>query len=198
MAIVWHCSMTAREYASAGHEVEIPRPDCPGCRTSMIFFGRYERAVRLGEQVLRLAIRRARCTACRVTHALVPDFVVLFRLDGIEVIATAIEQVSAGEPDAAVAAAALVPSTTVRDWRRRFAARAGLLTKGLLAAAVALGDLVGHVPAEAVLAALFGIGAVGRAARRRFGPCGSDWQVANRIVGGHLLSANTDPPWIVA
>jgi Domain of unknown function (DUF6431) len=195
MAIVWHCAMSLREYASAGSDLAVPRPDCPGCQTAMIFFGRYERAVRLGGQVTRLAIRRARCRSCRVTHALLPDFVALFRLDGIEDIGDAIEQMATCQ--SVKAAAGTLPYTTVRDWRRRFASRAELLAKRLLAATVALGDLVGHPPGEAMGAAVFAIGAAGRAARRRFGPCGGDWRVANRVVGGHLLSTNTDPPWIV-
>ncbi|MGH2930647.1 MAG: DUF6431 domain-containing protein [Solirubrobacteraceae bacterium] len=129
--------MTAREYAAAGRELDVPRPDCPGCRAQMIFHGSYARPLRLGEEIVRLVVRRARCRSCRVTHALTPDFVALQRLDGIEAIGGAIEQMAGGVVAAAIAKATAVPYTTVRDWRRRFADRAELLTKGFLAASVA-------------------------------------------------------------
>jgi len=70
------------------------------------------------------------------------------------------------------------------------------LAAGFLAATVALGDLVPRLPAGVVEIALCAIEAVGRASRRRFGAGGDNWRIANRIVGGHLLSTNTDPPWI--
>jgi hypothetical protein len=37
------------------------------------------------------------------------------------------------------------------------------------------------------------------AARRRFGDrVGALWRLAGAVVGGHLLSTNTDPPWAAA
>lgn len=199
MTIVWPCPMTAHEYATAGRSAPIPRPDCPKCAQPMIFFGFYSRPLRLGKEDLRLLVRRAHCRACRSTHGLLPDFVTAFRLDGVEVIGTAVASVGNGATVRVAAETADVPYATVRDWSRRFRARADLLTRGFLAATVALGDLVGHVPAGVVEAALFAISALGRSARRRFGPAaGADWLVANRVVGGELLATNANPPWTVA
>jgi hypothetical protein len=36
------------------------------------------------------------------------------------------------------------------------------------------------------------------AAGRRFEAAGAVWRVANRIIGGQLLTTNTDPPWAAA
>jgi hypothetical protein len=44
--------------------------------------------------------------------------------------------------------------------------------------------------------ALCAIEAVGKASRRRLGAAGDNWRIANLVVGGHLLSTNTNPPWI--
>ena len=194
MAIVWPCTITAHDYAAAGREVEVPRPSCPSCRARMTFHGFYRRPLRVGEEILRLVVRRARCRVCRTTHALLPDFVCLFRLDQIETIGEVIGKMAAKGR----ALLAGVPETTARDWCRRFRARAALLTSGFLAVAVAFGDLVGRPPAEAIDTVLFAIASAVSAARRRFGVLGSDWRIANRIVGGQLLSTNTNPPWIAA
>jgi hypothetical protein len=195
MAIVWPCTMTAHDYAAAGRDVEVPRPDCPTCSAAMSFWGSYRRPLRLGEEI-RLVVRRARCRPCRLSHALLPDFVAPARLDALEVIGAGIEKMAAGATTMAAAVSSRVPYTTARGWRRRFAARAELLAAGFLAATVALGDLVPRLPAGGPVArALCAIGAASSAARRRLCVGGSDWRLANCIVGGHLLSTNTDPPW---
>lgn len=197
MAIVWPCPMTPHDYSAAGRELDVPRPDCPACSTAMSFWGWYCRPLRAVEE-LRLLVRRARCRACRETHALLPDFVAPGRLDGVEVIGTGIERMAAGATTMATATESRVPYTTVRGWRRRFAERAELLAAGFLAATVALGDLVPRLPAAVVPLALGAIGAACAAARRRLGAAGNRWRLANRIVGGHLLTTNTDPPWIAS
>lgn len=194
MAIVWPCTMTPHDYVAAGRSLVVPRPDCPSCHKAMIFFGSYTRPLRLGIE-LRLFIRRARCRACAVTHALLPDFVTVLRLDAVEVIGHAIEQIAAGVTTHQVAGQSGLPYTTVRGWRRRFAERGALLTRGFLAAAVALVDLVGLSPSGELAQALHAIGLAVAAGRRRLGATGSSWSIANRICGGELLSTNTSPPW---
>ncbi len=198
MAIVWPCPMTAHDYVAAGRELEVPRPDCPACAAAMSFWGWYFRPLRAAVEELRLLVRRARCATCRISHALLPDFVTPGRLDGVEVIGAAIEQMAAGATTMTTARAAGVPYTTARGWRSRFARRAELLAVGFLAATVAFGDLVPRLPDGAVARALCAIGAAVAAARRRFAAAGGHWRLANRVVGGHLLSTNTDPPWIAS
>jgi hypothetical protein len=161
----------------------------------MSFWGFYSRPLRIGDEI-RLLVHRARCSSCRRTHALIPDFVVPGRLDGIEVIGPGIEQMANEATTLAVAQRAGVPYTTARGWRRRFVSRAELLASGFLAATVALGDLVPRLPAGVVEIALCAIKAVGSASRRRLGAVGDNWRIANLVVGGHLLSTNTNPPWI--
>ncbi len=198
MTIVWHTDMTAREYAAAGEDLEVPRPDCPDCVRAMVFWGSYDRPVRIGTIELRLRIRRAMCKSCCSSHALLPDLVAVGRLDPVEVIGEAVAEMASGATAGAIARRISLPYTTVRDWRRRLASRARLLSAGLLAATVALGDLVGLLPVGEVLAAICAVTAAAHACRRRFAINGSDWTVANLVAGGHLFSANTDPPWIAA
>jgi hypothetical protein len=68
----------------------------------------------------------------------------------------------------------------------------------LLAATVALGDLVPLLPIGEIETALGAVSASATAARRRFRIVGGDWAVANLVAGGHLFSTNTDPPWLAA
>lgn len=195
MAIVWPCTMTAHDYAAAGKDVSVPRPNCPACGAAMIFFGTYSRPLRIAVE-LRLVIGRARCSPCKVSHALLPDFVAVARLDGIEVIGSLLEQSAAGHSTIGVAQRLGVPYTTARGWRRRIEQRAGLLVRGFLAVTVALGDLVPKLGVGELAALLSAIGSAVKAARRRLGALGADWRVANRVVGGQLLGTNINPPWI--
>jgi hypothetical protein len=196
MAIVLPCSMTAHAYAAAGREVEVQRPGCPTCSKPMSFWGSYSRPLRLGIE-LRLVIRRARCSRCAISHALIPEFVAIGRLDGVEVIGGALEEMAGGTVTSTTALRAGIPLTTVRGWRRRFAARADLLARGMLAAAVGLGDLLPRLPEGVVRIALAAIEAVAAALCRR-GVSGGRWSLANRVVGGHLLTTNANPPWMAA
>ena len=161
----------------------------------MGFWGFYVRDVRVGT-VIKLLVRRARCRGCRTSHALLPDFVTHGRLDGSEVIGAGVEAMANGVGSRSTAAVTGVPHTTVRDWNRRLAFRAPMLTVGFWASCVALGDLVPRVVTTGSLAVLSAaITAAVAAARRRLGAEGSHWRIANRIIGGHLISTNTDPPW---
>ena len=197
MAIVLPCSMTVHAYAAAGRDLEVPRPCCPSCSQAMSFWGYYSRPVRVDEEI-RVLVRRARCASCAVSHALVPDFVLPGRLDAVEVIGVAIEEMAAGAGARPVARRAGLPHTTVRDWHRRFRARAAMLTTGFLAATVALGDLVPRVGDGVMASALVAMRAAVDADRRRLGARGSDWRIAVRVVGGQLLSTNSNPPFLAS
>ena len=195
MSIVFACRLSVDAYVEAGRDVEVPRPSCPACSGAMVFWGLYVRDVRVGA-VVKLLVRRARCRDCRTSHAMLPDFVAHGRLDGIEVIGAGIEVMADGGGTRSAAVVTGVPYTTVRDWRRRLGSRASMLTGGFWASCVALGDLVPRVVTVGALSILVGaVTAAVAAARRRFGAHGSPWRIANRIIGGHLISTNTDPPW---
>jgi len=86
--------------------------------------------------------------------------------------------------------------TTVRDWRRRFARRAGLLAVGFCRFCVAVGDVAPRLSGRPEVVAVAAAMAAWAAARRRFGgEVGAVWRLANAVVGGHLLSPNMDPLW---
>jgi Domain of unknown function (DUF6431) len=198
MAIVWPTELDVEGYVAAGREVEVPRPVCPGCHQPMRFWGWYERDVRVCAEVIhRLLVRRARC--CEHTHALLPGFVTWGRLDAIEVIGAAVENMCGGGGMRQVAEDLSLAHTTVRDWRRRFARRAELLAVGFSRFCVALGDLAPRLSGSAETVAVAAARAAWVAARRRFGDgVGALWRLAGAVVGGHLLSTNTNPPWAAA
>lgn len=198
MAIVWPTKLDVDSYAMAGREVDVPRPDCPDCHRPMRFWGWYERDVRVTAVVIhRLVVRRARC--CEKTHALLPGFVTWGRLDAVEVIGPAVETMCGGVGMRRVARGLGLAHTTVRDWRRRFALRAGLLAMGFCRYVVAVGDLAPRLSGDPEAVAVAAAKAAWATARRRFGDgVGALWRLANAVVGGHLLSTNTDPPWAAA
>ncbi len=64
---------------------------CPGCGGRLAGWGRARpRVVRGLEGVRRLVPRRARCRGCKVTHVLLPVFVLVRRADTVEVIGAAV------------------------------------------------------------------------------------------------------------
>jgi hypothetical protein len=197
MAMVWPTALDVDGYVESGRGVRVPRPCCPGCGRPMIFWGWYERDLRVSAvAVRRVLIHRARCRVCLVTQGLLPGFVTWGRLDCVEVIGPAIEAMGGGEGMRRVAAGLGLAHTTVRDWRRRFSRRAAMLAVGFCRYVVAVGDLAPRLSGSSELVALAAVMAVWEAARRRFGArVGGRWRLVNAVVGGHLLSTNTDPPF---
>ena len=96
MAIVWPCPLPVDAYVAAGRKVEVPRPVCPLCAGPLVFWSGYWRHVRWQRQERKIFIPRVRCRGCGVTHALLPAFVLAWRLDAAE---------SAGARDSAAGAA---------------------------------------------------------------------------------------------
>ena len=195
VAIVWSCSSSVEAYATAGRAVDVPRPDCPDCGRAMGWWSGYERYVRAG-RVHRVWVRRAKCRPCRATHALLPSFALLRRLDVVEVIGSALERVLAGAGLRPVAGVLDVPHTTARDWRRRFRAHAPVLVAGLAALAVELGASAAKLAVDAEAGALGALGVVWDRVRRRLGPAAPGrWQLAALVSGGAWLASTTRPPW---
>jgi hypothetical protein len=161
----------------------------------MRFWSGYERFVRDGV-TRRIWIRRAACPACRVAPALLPSFVLLRRLDTVEVIGAALDRAVAGEGMRTVAVGLGVPHTTARGWRRRFAHRAPMLTAGLAALTVELAGSAPVGPVAPEAAALAALGAVWIWARQRIGVAvPGRWPLAALVSGGGWLAATTSPPW---
>jgi Domain of unknown function (DUF6431) len=197
MAIVWPTALGVEQYAAAGRNIDIPRLGCPGCKEPMSYWGWYQRDLRVGRSQA-LLVRRQRCRPCATSHAVLPSFIAHGRLDAIGVIGPALEAMVGGHTRRAAGTLGLA-YTTVRDWRRRFVARAEMLAVGFARACVALGAPAPRLSGEPPAVALGALSSAWRAARRRFGPgVGRLWRFANGLVGGHLLTTNIHPPWSTA
>jgi hypothetical protein len=144
-------------------------------------------------------VPRVRCAACGASHALLPAFVLAWRLDTAEVIGSVIAEVADGRCGVRPAAArAGVPHTTARGWVRRFAARAVRLGTGFAALAVDLGGPAADPPAGAPRFALAAIGAAFAAAAGLPGwLAAGPWRFASAVSGGTLIAANITSPFLI-
>lgn len=197
MAIVWPCRLAVEEYAAAGQHVAVPRPRCPACRGPLIFWSGYERFVRRGGASRRIWVRRAKCCRCGVSHALLPVFLLLRRLDPAAVIGSAVAQMVGGAGARPTAEALTVPHTTARDWRRRHRARAPDWLARAEALVVELGGELPRWPADVERAALEALLTAWRRAVARVVPAEplGLWQFVSAMSGGRWLSTTTTPPW---
>lgn len=170
---------------------------CPGCDGRLTGWGCYRRLVRWGARVLAFGVRRCRCATCRVSHALLPAFLVAGRMDLASAIGTALGMGAAGLGHRPIAAVLGVPETTVRGWLRRLRARAAGLRALFVRLALRLGAQTGRSPPpEGVLAWLLdAIATAHRVARERLGAAvaGCVWSFSSAASGG-LWLANTDAP----
>jgi len=193
VAIVWPCPLSVDEYAAAGRDVAVPRAACPVCREPMTFRSGYRR--KADRDRLVIFVRRGQCRPCGRSHALLPAFCLIGRLDTVEVIGTVLARVAAGRGVRPVAAEAGVPHTTARDWRRRHRARAPALAVGLAGLVAALGGPPLRLSAEPELAAIEAAGACWASARRRFGERTPPlWRLWGLVTGGAALGTATNPP----
>jgi hypothetical protein len=197
--MVWPCPLPVDAYAAAGRDVGFPRLDCPSCAGPLVFWSGYRRHVRAAGRCVRIFIPRVRCGPCRVSHALLPAFVLAWRLDVAEVIGTVVAEVASGGCGVRPAAArAGVPYTTARGWVRRFAARAPRIGAGFAALAVELGGEPFPPPAGAARFALAAIGAAFATAAALPGWAGlGSWRFASVVSGGRLITASTTSPFLV-
>ena len=91
MAIVWPCPISVDAYVVAGRSALVPRAACPSCQRLMGWWSGYERSVRIAGRCRRLWLPRARCSPCGVSHALVPSFLLVGRLDVVENVGIVLE-----------------------------------------------------------------------------------------------------------
>jgi len=203
VAIVWPCPLPVDAYVAAGRKVEVPRPVCPLCGEPLVFWSGYWRHVRAGGlaggRCPKIFVPRVRCGPCRVSHALLPAFVLAWRLDTAETIGAVITEVAGGGCGVRPAAArAGVPHTTARDWVRRFCGRASELGIAFAALAVELG---GEAIRPAAGAGRFALAAIGAAFGAAAGLPGwlamGRWRFASSVSGGKLIAANKSSPFLV-
>jgi len=199
VAIVWPCPLPVDAYVAAGRQVEFPRPDCLSCGEPLMYWSGYWRHVRAGGRCRKIFVPRLRCAPCRVSHALLPAFVLAWRLDTAETIGAVITEVAGGACGVRPAAArAGVPHTTARGWVRRFCGRAGELGIAFAALAVELG---GEAIRPAAGAGRFALAAIGAAFGAAAGLPGwlamGRWRFASSVSGGKLIAANKSSPFLV-
>ena len=199
MSMVWPCPLTVDAYASMGRAMQVPRPECPSCSGPVVFWSGYWRHVRWLGRCRKIFIRRVRCRACRVTHALLPAFTLAWRLDAAEAAGGVIGLVASGRCGVRPAAArAGVPHTTARGWVRRFAVRAGELAVSFSALAVELGGEAPRPQPDRCRSAVAAVGAAFAAAAALPGwaPLGP-WRFACAVTGASLLAANATSPYLI-
>jgi hypothetical protein len=173
------------------------RLTCPGCTGVLTGWGHSrERTVRGIEGPVRVRPRRSRCSACGITHVLLPVLLLARRADAAAVIGTALAAKAAGDGYRVIAALLGRPAETVRGWLRRFAGRVeavrGVFTVWLRALAP---DPVMPAPAGSGWAdAVVAIEAAARAAAGRFMlPEVPVWEVATAISDSRLLAPGWPP-----
>jgi len=199
VAIVWPCPLPVDAYVAAGRKVQVPRPACPSCAGSLVFWSGYWRHIRAAGRCRKMFVPRLRCAPCRVSHALLPAFVLAWRLDVAETVGTVIGEVADQAGGVRPAAAwAGVPHTTARGWVRRFTGRGDELGVAFAALAVDLGGEAIRPPAEAGRFALAAITAAFDAASALPGWLAvGRWRFASAVSGGRLIAANTISPFLV-
>jgi Domain of unknown function (DUF6431) len=199
VAMVWPCPLPVDAYVAAGREVEFPRPACPSCAGPLVLWSGYWRHVREAGRCRKIFVPRLRCARCGVSHALLPAFVLAWRLDTAETIGTVIAEVAGGPGGVRPAAArAGVPYTTARGWVRRFRARARELGAGFAALAVELGADAVRPAADAGGLALAAIGAAFGAAAGLPGWLQLGvWRFACSVSGGRLIAVNATSPYLM-
>ena len=170
---------------------------CPACHGVVARWGHARRrCVRAeGGGVLVLRPRRARCRDCGRTHVLLPDLVLLRRVDAAAVIGAALLAAAGGAGHRPVARGLGRPADTVRGWLRRARRGAARILAHFSTWAHALDPLLAPaVPASSVLAdAVDAIAVAARAASVRLG-LRPVWSWASAMTAGTLL-CNTNCPW---
>jgi hypothetical protein len=199
VVMVWPCTLPVDAYAEAGRKVEFPRPLCPACAGPLVFWSGYRRWLRAADRCWKIFVPRLRCGPCAVTHALLPAFVLGWRLDAAETIGAVLAEVAGGRCGVRPAAGrAGVPYTTARGWVRRFRRRAPALGIAFAALAVELG---GQVIAPAAGAGTFALAAISEAFAAASALPGwltaGAWRFASAVSGGRLITANTISPFLV-
>lgn len=199
MAIIWPYPASVSSYVAAGRQIEVPPQRCPACQRQLVGWGGYWRWLRAPLVVERIWIRRGRCVACRRSHALLPDLVLLRRLDVVTVIGTALVlKVIDGVGWRPIAAQLDVPLTTLRTWWPRFRIHAPRLLSTCTRLAVALDGMPVDVRTVGERAAVEVLGIAWQRTAVRFGSRiggGSRWAFWSAISGGLGLGTHTTSPW---
>ena len=169
---------------------------CPSCKGVLSPWGSARtRTVRMVSGVSTVRPRRARCAKCSKTHVLLPDRLLLRRVDEVDVIGSALLRSSLGDGYNKIATAISRPVSTVRSWIRRFRAKAEMIRQHFTIWAIALDPSLGEIKGSGSLFkdALDALGVAVRSATLRFG-VRPPFSLASHMTGGRLLY-NTNSPF---
>jgi len=199
MAIIWLYRASVSSYVVAGRQIEVPPQRCPTCQHRLIGWGGYWRWLRAPLVVERIWIRRGRCAMCRRSHALLPDLLLVRRLDVVTVIGMGIRlKVADGLGLRPIAEQLDVPHTTLRTWWQRFRVVSPRLLQECVAMAVTFSGAPVDVRSVGARAALEGLDVAWQRAEARFGTRISGarvWAFWSWISGGLGLGTHTTSPW---
>ncbi len=169
---------------------------CPSCKGVLSPWGSARtRTVRMVSGVSTVRPRRARCAKCSKTHVLLPDRLLLRRVDEVDVIGSALLRSSLGDGYNKIATAISRPVSTVRSWIRRFRAKAEMIRQHFTIWAIALDPSLGEIKGSGSLFkdALDALGVAARSATLRFG-VRPPFSLASHMTEGRLLY-NTNSPY---
>ena len=135
-------------------------------------------------------------SACRRSHALLPDLVLVRRLDAIEVIGAGLaRKLTSGLGLGPIAAQLDVSNRTPRSWWQRFRARSPMLLAPCTALAVSLDGTAVVLEAVGERAALESLSVAWQRAGARFGErIGGVWSSWSRISGSQGLAPTRPRP----
>lgn len=170
--------------------------ECPVCKGLLRPWGHArDRVVGRGGERVRVRPRRSRCSACLVTHVLLPVLALLRRCDLAEMIGEALALKVAGWGQRRIAAAMGIPASTVGDRGRRFVGNAEEIRVRFTALAYAVDPSLGAIePRASPLAdALEAVVVAAGAAARAFGPA-PVWRFAAGASRGRLLAPHHPEP----
>ncbi|GAB1331722.1 hypothetical protein ACE1SV_60610 [Streptomyces sennicomposti] len=170
--------------------------ECPDCGGVLAPWGWARcRVLRDAAEAVRLRPRRARCSGCGGSHVLLPVFVLVRRVDLVDVIGAALVWKASGAGARTIAVRLGRPADTVRGWLRRFEHRAEHVRVYFTVLLVETGiDPVPPAPAATPFAAaVAAVVGAWRSAVSRWPDVGevSPWQTAAAASRGRLLS----PSW---
>jgi transposase-like protein len=197
MSIVWRWQELVSNYVEAGKSVVVPVPACPGCGRRLGRWSGYWRWLRSPGIDALIWIWRARCTPCRVSHALLPDFLFHRRLDEVVIIGQVLALAAVQRaPLRALARRFDLPRATVRAWWGRFRTRSPTVLAELLDVAVRLNSAPVDLQLNGEAAVFEALDQAISRARIRFGErIGDAWRFWSRISGGRVLATNTSASW---
>ncbi len=169
---------------------------CPSCSGVLRPWGcARSRTIRFADGPKTLRPRRSRCESCSRTSVLLPDCLLVRRVDEAAVIGSALVQKAKGSGYRKIALNICRPETTVRGWIRRFGEKSEMLAKHFVGWALALDPTLSLVvpTGNGFSDALSALGIAARGLTIRFGPKPL-WSQISAMCAGRLLS-NTNSPF---